>query len=97
MEPEGSLPCSKEPSTGPYPKPDQSNPYHLILVHSSEMSVNLYQTIWCHMLGNTASNRCENLRSGHTEISKLSFVWVTIDGVWIGDWIYWTLTDCNYK
>jgi hypothetical protein len=26
-----SLPCSQEPSTGPYPEPDQSNPYHPIL------------------------------------------------------------------
>jgi hypothetical protein len=31
MEPEGSLPCSQEPSTGPYTEPDQSNPYHPIL------------------------------------------------------------------
>jgi hypothetical protein len=31
MEPEGSLPCSQDPSTGPYPEPDQSNSYHLIL------------------------------------------------------------------
>jgi hypothetical protein len=27
MEPEGALQCSQEPSTGPYPEPDQSSPY----------------------------------------------------------------------
>jgi hypothetical protein len=31
MEPEGSLLCSQEPSTGPYPEPDRSSPYHPIL------------------------------------------------------------------
>jgi hypothetical protein len=31
MEPEGSLPCSQDPSTGPYSEPDQSNQYHPIL------------------------------------------------------------------
>jgi hypothetical protein len=31
IEPEGSLPCSQEPSTGPYPESDRSNPYHPIL------------------------------------------------------------------
>jgi hypothetical protein len=28
MEPEGSLPGSQEPSTGPYPEPDKSSPYY---------------------------------------------------------------------
>jgi hypothetical protein len=31
MAPEASLPCSQEPSNDPYPKPDQSSPYHSIL------------------------------------------------------------------
>jgi hypothetical protein len=30
-EHEGSSPCSQEASTGPYPEPDQSSPYHPIL------------------------------------------------------------------
>jgi hypothetical protein len=29
--------------------------------------------------------------------SILSQVWVITDGVWIGNWIYWTLTDHNYS
>jgi hypothetical protein len=28
MEPEGSLPCSQEPSCCSYPEPDESSPYH---------------------------------------------------------------------
>jgi hypothetical protein len=31
MKPGGSLPCSQEPSTGPYPEPGRSSPYHRIL------------------------------------------------------------------
>jgi hypothetical protein len=34
MEPGGSLPRSQEPSTGPYPEPDQSNQYHPISIRS---------------------------------------------------------------
>jgi hypothetical protein len=34
MKPEDSLPCSQGPSTGPYPEPDQSNPYHPISLRS---------------------------------------------------------------
>jgi hypothetical protein len=32
MEPEVSLPCLLEPSTGAYPEPDQSSPYYPILI-----------------------------------------------------------------
>jgi hypothetical protein len=34
MEPEGSIPCSQEPSTGPYPEPYQSTPSHPIFLRS---------------------------------------------------------------
>jgi hypothetical protein len=30
MEPEDSLPCSQDLSTGRYPEPEQSSPYHPI-------------------------------------------------------------------
>jgi hypothetical protein len=31
MKAEGLLLCSQKPSTGPYPEPDYSSPYHSIL------------------------------------------------------------------
>jgi hypothetical protein len=31
MEPEGSLLCSQDPATDPYPEPDESSAYHFIL------------------------------------------------------------------
>jgi hypothetical protein len=30
-------------------------------------------------------------------ICLLSRVWVTTDGVWIGNWIYWSISDRNYS
>jgi hypothetical protein len=39
MEPEGSLPCSQEPTIGPYPEPDQSSPYYCI--HFSKIHLNI--------------------------------------------------------
>jgi hypothetical protein len=49
MEPEGSLPCSQEPSTGPYPKPDQSSPHHPILneeLQNLSSSFNVIKLKW---------------------------------------------------
>jgi len=28
MEPEGSLPCSQQPTSGPYSESDESSPHH---------------------------------------------------------------------
>jgi hypothetical protein len=48
MEPEGSLPCSQEPSAGPYPEPVESSPHDprpisltSILVLSSHLRLGL--------------------------------------------------------
>jgi hypothetical protein len=35
MEPESSLPCSQQPTTGPSPDPDQPSLYHPILFHDN--------------------------------------------------------------
>jgi hypothetical protein len=40
-EPEGSSPCSQEPSTGPYPEPVQSSPYHPIPSYLSKIHFNI--------------------------------------------------------
>jgi hypothetical protein len=46
MEPEGSLPCSQEPSTGPYPQPYQSNPHHAILSLKIHFNIVHSRTSW---------------------------------------------------
>jgi hypothetical protein len=45
MDPEGSLPSSQEPSTGPYPEPDRSSPQHPIL--SLLRSISILSTHLC--------------------------------------------------
>jgi len=37
MEPQGSLLCSKNSATGPYPKPNESSPHLPILILSSHV------------------------------------------------------------
>jgi hypothetical protein len=39
MELKDSLPCSQEPSTSPYPQPDQPCPFHPILPDPSAISL----------------------------------------------------------
>jgi hypothetical protein len=41
MEPEGSISCPQEPSTGPYPEPYQSNPLHSIPSYISKIHFNI--------------------------------------------------------
>jgi len=44
MEPEGSLPCSQQLTTGPYPEPDESSPHIpilFILIFSSYLRLHL--------------------------------------------------------
>jgi hypothetical protein len=56
MEPDGSLPCSQDPSTGPYPEPDQSSPYqpilskiHFNIVHPTTSWFSQWSlTVWLH-------------------------------------------------
>jgi hypothetical protein len=38
MEPEGSLPCSQQPTNEPYPEPDASSP-HFYLLHGAGYSL----------------------------------------------------------
>jgi hypothetical protein len=46
MEPEGSLPCSQEPSTGSYPEPDLISPYHSIHISKTHFSTVRPATFW---------------------------------------------------
>jgi hypothetical protein len=41
-----------------------------------------------------SADSSENPAAYHDILSR---AWVTTDGVWLGNWIYWTLTDRNYQ
>jgi hypothetical protein len=49
MDPEGSLSCSQQPVTGPYPEPDESNPYlstlFLWLIFQTSYSFSVVQVV----------------------------------------------------
>jgi hypothetical protein len=44
MDPDGSLLCSQEPFTGPYPKPDESSPYYPILSFQNQFGAREFST-----------------------------------------------------
>jgi hypothetical protein len=46
MEPEGSIPCSQEPSTGPYSEPYQSNPLHPKVLDSRNISYSISMQVF---------------------------------------------------
>jgi len=53
MEPEGSLPCSQKPATGPYPEPDESSSHvptlfslRTILILSSQLRLGLSNGVY---------------------------------------------------
>jgi hypothetical protein len=47
---EGSSPCSQEPSTGPYPEPNRSSPYHPIPSHPISLrSILILSTHLCYI------------------------------------------------
>jgi hypothetical protein len=63
-EPEGSLPCSQEPSTGPYAGPDRCSPYHPISSLLSKIYFNIVTDL-LKALRDSGRRTVDCLGSGH--------------------------------
>jgi hypothetical protein len=75
IEPAGSLPCSQEPSTSPYPEPDQSNSYHPILcrvLYYHQYPYSLVSDIWpCSYINEVQMvGKQHSKRKWHTRMCK---------------------------
>lgn len=63
-------------------------------VTSAEYYISLWSKRYSFATQITGTQYHYNLRTRH----NIDIVmWLSIDGVWSGNWIYWTLTDINYK
>jgi hypothetical protein len=77
---------------------DQQKSLH----HSSEYSKSqLVQMCFC--IPGTMSSLLNSYLQNHTTKHTIHFkhnitlYWVTKNRIWIDNWIYWTLADCNYN
>jgi hypothetical protein len=76
MEPEGSFPHAQEPSTGPYPEPDQFSPHHPILSFIFHSSTSLL------ILGFTIPKVAAELVY-RAQITNLSPLWSSGQSSWL--------------
>jgi hypothetical protein len=107
IETKGSLSCSHEPSTGLYHVPDHSRPNypHPFSLRSILAYFPYLKEIKVSLCNHVPLCVCMyiQLLNSSTNLYKTSYVYchisVTIDWVWIGEWICWPIvhTTRNYK